>query len=86
MAYESGVRLLPTAAALVRDWNSRHSAAEQVRSLEIRFAVQGVGATDAPQQDMLVAAWPPRGPDGEGNLDRLVRESASGLPAQRPRP
>jgi hypothetical protein len=76
----------PTAAALVRDWNSRHSAAEQVRSLEIRFAVQGVGATDAPQQDMLVAAWPPRGPDGEGNLDRLVRESASGLPAQRPRP
>ena len=70
----------PTAAALVRDWNSRHSAAEQVRSFEIRFAVQGVGATDAPQQDMLVAAWPPRGPDGEGNLDRLAASRPANCP------
>jgi hypothetical protein len=70
----------PTAAALAHDWNTRHAEREQVRSLEIRYAVQGTTAADAPLQDMLVAAWPPRGGEGQGNLDRLL-ESASFDPA-----
>jgi hypothetical protein len=70
----------PTAAALAHDWNARHAEREQVRSLEIRYAVQGTTAADAPLQDMLVAAWPPRDGDGQGNLDRLL-ESASVDPA-----
>ncbi|MFM8735988.1 MAG: HTTM domain-containing protein [Pirellulales bacterium] len=60
------------AAALARDWNARHGAAHQVRRLEIRFGVQGVAAPDTPLQEMLVASWPTSGPDGQGNLDRLL--------------
>ncbi len=70
----------PTAAALAHDWNTQHAEREQVQSLEIRYAVQGTTAADAPLQDMLVAAWPPRGGEGQGNLDRLL-ESASFDPA-----
>jgi hypothetical protein len=43
-----------------------------VVSLEIRFAAQSVSRPDAALQEMLVAAWPPRGQEGEGNLDRLL--------------
>jgi hypothetical protein len=62
----------PTAAALATAWNGRHGPEDQVRSLELRFATQGVASFEAPLRDMLVAAWPPRGRDGEGSLDRLL--------------
>ncbi|MCE9630599.1 MAG: HTTM domain-containing protein [Planctomycetia bacterium] len=69
-----GIRVFgnPTAAALARDWNTRHEPAKHVASLELRFAQQGVAGTDAPLQEMLVAAWPPRNDAGGGNLDRLL--------------
>jgi len=64
-----------TAARLAREWNETHQASERVVSLEIRFAVQSVTIPDAALQDMLVAAWPPRGGAGEGNLDRLLEST-----------
>lgn len=80
-----GVRMFgaPAAAALARDWNARHDAAAQVRSLELRFATQSVTAPDATLRDMLVAAWPPRGADGEGNLERLLQSATDGPEATR---
>jgi hypothetical protein len=66
----------PTAAAFAAAWNARHGSDEQVRSLELRFATQGVASFEAPVRDMLVAAWPPRGRDGEGSLDRLLDAAA----------
>jgi hypothetical protein len=71
-----------TAAALAREWNETHAHGERVVSLEIRFAVQNVNIPDAALQDMLVATWPPRGQEGEGNLDRLL-ESADAHSAAR---
>jgi hypothetical protein len=80
-----GVRMFgaPAAAALAREWNAGHDAAAQVRSLELRFATQSVTAPDATLRDMLVAAWPPRDADGEGNLDRLLQSAADGPEATR---
>lgn len=67
----------PTAAALARDWNARHGPADQVASLELRFAMRRE-APDGDQalRDILLAAWPERAPDGRGNLDRLLEASA----------
>jgi hypothetical protein len=61
-----------TAARLAREWNDTHPPEQRVVSLEIRFAAQSVSRPDAALQEMLVAAWPPRGQEGEGNLDRLL--------------
>ena len=74
---QPGVRVFgePTAAALARDWNARHEPSKQVASLELRFAAQQVTA-DAPIQEMLLAAWPPRNHVGEGNLERLLETVA----------
>ena len=69
-----------TAAALARDWNSRHSIDRQVRSLELHYAMQGVSEADAPLQDAIVAAWPPRGDGGAGNLDRLLDSATAARP------
>lgn len=69
----------PTAAALARRWNGRHGAAEQVRSLEIRYAQETVTGADDILREEVLAAWPPR-TDGEGNLDRLLREDDAGTP------
>jgi hypothetical protein len=66
----------PTAAALARDWNARHGPADQVRSLELRFAMRRESRDgDQALKDILLAAWPERAPDGRGNLDRLLEAS-----------
>jgi hypothetical protein len=63
----------PAAAALARQWNSRHPEDRQATSLELRFAVRTVG-TSPTEQDMLLGSWPDRR-HGAGNLDRLLRAS-----------
>lgn len=70
----------PTAAALVAAWNACHGPEGQVRTLELRFATQGVRGAEAPLRDMIVATWPPRGGGGEGNLDRLLDAVPSEVP------
>lgn len=74
----------PAAAAIAAAWNARHGPEEQVRSLELRFAVQEVTHAEAPLRDMLVAAWPPRGRGGEGSLDRLLDAAAVKSPSSSP--
>lgn len=64
----------PTAAAIARDWNARHAAREQVSSLELHYAVQRTDTAEPPLMDILLAAWPPRGDSGRGNLDRLLED------------
>ncbi len=63
------------AATVARDWNGRHSAQQQVISLELH----GGRLLDQPDpgtvQDVLLAAWPPRSSRGRGNLDRLLQAS-----------
>jgi hypothetical protein len=66
----------PTAAALVRQWNARHGAAEQVRFLELRFAMRIEKEGEVAVQDILLAAWPPRGDRGRGGFDRLLNVTA----------
>lgn len=58
------------AAALARDWNSRHDASARVESVEIRFVVQSLDAADRHEQ--LLASWPERNADGAGSLDRFL--------------
>lgn len=70
------------AAALARDWNARHGAAEQVVTLEIRFAQRNLADPDAPLQEMLVGAWPDRDAGGTGNLDRFLEGDRVGRPPQ----
>ena len=84
---QPGIRVFgdSTAAALARDWNARHEPAKHVASLELRFTIQDVTAADAPLQEMLVAAWPPRTEAGGGNLERLL-ETATVDHDGRPRP
>jgi hypothetical protein len=69
----------PTAAALARHWNARHGPGEQVRALQLRFAMRVESHGQEALQDVLLAAWPPRGDSGHGNLERLL-ESASTAP------
>lgn len=69
-----------TAAALARDWNSRHPVARQVRSLELHYGMQGVSEAESPLQDAIVATWPPRSDGGSGNLDRLLDSAAAARP------
>jgi hypothetical protein len=69
----------PTAAALARHWNARHGPEEQVRALQIRFAMRVESHGQEALQDVLLAAWPPRGDSGHGNLERLL-ESAAAAP------
>lgn len=59
-----------TVAALARDWNDRHPDAPLV-ALELRAARRGDGPADA-EQDVHVAAWPRRTPQGAGGLDRFL--------------
>lgn len=61
------------AAALARRWNATHPPAEQVVTLEIRFARIGTAAGDDTLHELLLAAWPPRDAAGAGNLDRHLR-------------
>lgn len=67
----------PTAAALVRAWNGRHGESEQVVAFQLRFAMRIHSDREVAVQDMLLAAWPPRGDDGRGNLDRLLDTTAT---------
>ena len=60
------------AAALARDWNARHGTAEQLVTLEIRFAQRNLAEPDAPLVDMLVGTWPDRDAGGSGSLDRFL--------------
>ncbi|MBU6308678.1 MAG: HTTM domain-containing protein [Planctomycetes bacterium] len=62
----------PTAAALARDWNARHAPRDEVRSLQLRFAMRRVEHGQEALHDMLLAAWPSRGDGGRGNLERLL--------------
>lgn len=62
----------PTAAALARDWNARHGPAEQVQSLQLRFAMRREANGDHATDDMLLASWPPRGEGGAGNFERFL--------------
>lgn len=66
----------PTAAALVRGWNARHAPAEQVAAFQLRFAMRIRTDREVAVQDMLLAAWPPRGDEGCGNLQRLLEQTA----------
>lgn len=70
------------AAALARDWNSRHAANEQLVTLEIRFAQRNLTEPDAPLQEMLVGAWPDRDAGGSGNLDRFLEADRVGRPSR----
>jgi hypothetical protein len=67
---------VPTAAALARDWNARHGPQDEVRSLQLRFATRRVEHGQEALQDMLLAAWPSRGNEGRGNLERLLDSAA----------
>lgn len=64
------------AAALARDWNRRHPAGEQVRSLEIRFGRMTSDPIPGTLQELLLATWPPRNASGRGSLDRWLDERA----------
>ena len=66
----------PTAAALARAWNARHDPGEWARTLEIRFAMRRESQGEVAVQTMLLAAWPPRGDAGHGNLERLLGSAA----------
>ena len=59
-------------SALVRDWNARHGAGEQVVSLEILFARAPLDGGPVARHEIVVGSWPERGPGGDGNLDRLL--------------
>ena len=67
----------PTAAALARHWNAHHGPGEQVRSLQLRFAMRVESHGQEALQDVLLAAWPPRGDSGRGNLERLLESTAT---------
>jgi hypothetical protein len=64
------------ASALARDWNRRHAAGEQVRSLEIRFARLTSDPVPGTLHELLLATWPPRNASGRGSLDRWLDERA----------
>jgi hypothetical protein len=66
------------AAGLVRAWNANHAAAEQVRSLEIRFGKRSLAPDDETLHELVVAAWPPRSVGGAGGLERLLDEASAG--------
>ncbi len=72
------------AESLVRDWNRRHPAAQQVVRLELRFARLGQTLADDTLHDLLLAAWPPRDAEGTGGLDRLLEsvDAAASRPAE----
>jgi hypothetical protein len=48
-----------------------------VRSLQLRFAMRVESHGQEALQDVLLAAWPPRGDSGRGNLERLLESTAT---------
>lgn len=64
------------AAALVRDWNGRHGAADRLTALEIRAVRLGAFPAPETRHELLLAAWPARDDSGRGNLERWLREHA----------
>ncbi|MFN9368828.1 MAG: HTTM domain-containing protein [Planctomycetia bacterium] len=63
------------AAALFRDWNSRHGPDAQVVTLELRAVVQGIAGDAGNRHEQLLASWPERGTGGAGNLERFLEET-----------
>jgi hypothetical protein len=73
------------AAALVRDWNSRHGPDARVVEIEIRFVIRDAAPAAASRFEQLLASWPERGPDGAGNLGRFLDDSVAEEPPPGPR-
>ncbi len=61
------------AAGIARHWNRSHPPADRVVAVEIWCGTAQVGDGGETVRDILLAAWPPRSPTGEGGLDRFLR-------------
>lgn len=69
------------AAALARDWNSRHSPDQRLLAVEIWGGLAKLSA-DGTARDTLLGAWPTRSATGQGNLDRFLDASAPPIEAR----
>lgn len=67
------------ASGLARHWNATHGPAEQLQSLEIRYARRGSRPEEMVTQELLVASWPARDSSGGGSLERFLEAAAAGM-------
>lgn len=69
------------AAAIARDWNSRHPPDQRLVSVEIWGGLAERTAAGT-ARDALLGAWPTRSATGQGNLDRFLEASAASAEAR----
>ncbi len=69
------------AAAIARDWNSRHPPDQRLVNLEIWAGLAEV-VDEGTDRDALLGAWPTRSATGQGNLARFLEAAATAAEAR----